>query len=92
MSDLSDAVFKGHLTGEAVQNDGNVSNSIAKATIEAKIAEGFSSLSEDMSEAEASVLEAKIAAGVAKEGEDYDGLPGDIIESQIEGEIAEGFL
>ena len=92
MSDLSDAVFKGHLVGEAISNDGNISNAISKASIEAKVAESFSSLSEDMSDTDLAILEAKVASGVAEDGDQYNDLPGDIIESQIEGEIAEGFL
>ena len=92
MSDLSDAVFKGHLAGEAIANDGNISNAVPKASIEAKIAEGFSSLADDMTDAESAILEAKIASGVAENGDNYNDLAGDIIESQIEGEIAEGFL
>ena len=57
-----------------------------------KIAEGFSSLADDMTDAESAILEAKIASGVAENGDDYNALAGDIIESQIEGDIAEGFL
>ena len=92
MSDLSDAIFKGHLIGKAISNDGDISSAIPKAALEAKIAEGYSSLTDDMTDIESSILESKIAAGVAENGDDYNNLMGDIIESQIEGNIAEGFL
>ena len=91
MSDLSDAVFKGHLAGEAIRNDGNITNAIAQASLEAKMVEGFAS-SEDLSEAEAAVLEAKVAAGVAEEGDDYNGVLEDILEAKVEGDIVEGFM
>ena len=91
MSDLSDAVFKGHLAGEAIRNDGNITNAIAQASLEAKMVGGFAG-SDDLSEAEAAVLEAKVAAGVAEDGDDYNDVLGDILEAKVEGDIAEGFI
>ena len=91
MSDLSDAVFKGHLAGEAIRNDGNITSAIPKAALEAKMVEGFAN-SDDLSEAESAILEAKVAAGVAEEGDEYNDVLGDILEAQIEGDIAEGFM
>ena len=92
MSDLADAVFKGHLAGEAISGDGSTASAIPKAALEAKLAGGYSSQVDDLSDAEASILEAKIAAGVAEQGDDYNDLGSDILEAQIEGGIAEGFL
>ena len=53
-------------------DDGNISNAIPKASIEAKIAEGFSSLADDMTDAESAILEAKIASGVSENGDEYN--------------------
>ena len=66
MSDLSDAVFKGHLVGEAISNDGNISNAVPKASIEAKIASGVAENGDDYNDLAGDIIESQIEGEIAE--------------------------